>query len=64
MMGMRLFEGLDLERHEALAGKPLSVKKIQELTDWGMIVVDGARLRATSQGRAVLNAVLRELLTD
>ena len=64
MMGMRLFEGLDLERHEALAGKPLSVKKIQELTDLGMIVVDGARLRATSQGRAVLNAVLRELLTD
>ncbi len=64
MMGMRLFEGLDLERHEALAGKPLSVKKIQELTDWGMIVVDGAHLRATSQGRAVLNAVLRELLTD
>ncbi|KJZ26390.1 radical SAM family heme chaperone HemW [Tritonibacter mobilis] len=64
MMGMRLFEGLDLERHEALAGKPLSVEKIQELTDWGMIVVDGARLRATSQGRAVLNAVLRELLTD
>lgn len=64
MMGMRLFKGLDLERHEALAGKPLSVKKIQELTDWGMIVVDGARLRATSQGRAVLNAVLRELLTD
>lgn len=64
MMGMRLFEGLDLERHEALAGKPLSVKKIQELTEWGMIVVDGARLRATSQGRAVLNAVLRELLTD
>ncbi|MCA2006026.1 radical SAM family heme chaperone HemW [Tritonibacter mobilis] len=64
MMGMRLFEGLDLERHEALAGKPLSVKKIQELTDWGMIVVDGARLRATSQGRAVLNAVLRELLTN
>ncbi|NHM18219.1 radical SAM family heme chaperone HemW [Tritonibacter mobilis] len=64
MMGMRLFEGLDLERHEALAGKPLSVKKIQELTDWGMIVVDGARLRATSQGRAVLNALLRELLTD
>ncbi len=64
MMGMRLFEGLDLERHEALAGKPLSETKIQELTDWGMIVVDGARLRATSQGRAVLNAVLRELLTD
>ncbi|WP_413220334.1 radical SAM family heme chaperone HemW [Tritonibacter mobilis] len=64
MMGMRLFEGLDLERHEALAGKPLSAKKIQELSDWGMIVVDRARLRATSQGRAVLNAVLRELLTD
>ena len=64
MMGLRLFEGVDLDRHSALAQKPLSPSKIQELCNLGMLDLDGSRLRATSQGRAVLNAVLRELLTD
>ncbi|NKW78281.1 coproporphyrinogen III oxidase [Rhodobacteraceae bacterium R_SAG7] len=64
MMGLRLFEGVDLDRHSVLAQKPLSLSKIQELCNLGMLDLDGSRLRATSQGRAVLNAVLRELLTD
>lgn len=64
MMGLRLFEGVDLDRHSALSQKPLSLSKIQELCNLGMLYLDGSRLRATSQGRAVLNAVLRELLTD
>ncbi|MDF9304126.1 radical SAM family heme chaperone HemW [Tritonibacter mobilis] len=64
MMGLRLFEGVDLDRHSALAQKPLSLSKIQELCNLGMLDLDGSRLQATSQGRAVLNAVLRELLTD
>jgi putative oxygen-independent coproporphyrinogen III oxidase len=64
MMGLRLFEGVDLDRHSALAQKPPSPSKIQELCNLGMLDLDGSRLRATSQGRAVLNAVLREILTD
>nr|WP_254868466.1 radical SAM family heme chaperone HemW [Phaeobacter sp. HF9A] len=67
MMGMRLHEGLDMDRHATLAGAPLSAKKLQELQELqeiGMITLDCNRLRATSAGRAVLNAVLRDLLTD
>ncbi|MCG7623761.1 radical SAM family heme chaperone HemW [Epibacterium sp. Ofav1-8] len=64
MMGMRLHEGLDLDRHSSLAGLPLSTTKIHQLLELGMIDVDGSRLKATSEGRAVLNAVLRELLMD
>jgi oxygen-independent coproporphyrinogen-3 oxidase len=64
MMGMRLHEGLDLDRHSSLAGLPLPTTKIHQLKELGMIDVDGSRLKATSEGRAVLNAVLRELLMD
>ncbi|WP_068239310.1 radical SAM family heme chaperone HemW [Tritonibacter horizontis] len=64
MMGMRLYEGLDIERHQILSGRPLSSVKLNELSDLEMVVVENNRLRATIKGRAVLNAVLRELLVD
>lgn len=64
MMGLRLHEGLDLERHGKLASSPISDAKIDALRELGMIEIINDRLCATSQGRAVLNAVLRELLTD
>lgn len=64
MMGMRLHEGLDIDRHKFLAGHPLDPTKLDSLQELGMIEIDGSRLRATAQGRAVLNAILRELLTE
>lgn len=64
MMGMRLIEGIDAERYAQLAGHPLPHDKIQDLLQLGMVVQTGSILRATDQGRAVLNAVLRELLAD
>ncbi|OUS37850.1 coproporphyrinogen III oxidase [Rhodobacterales bacterium 56_14_T64] len=64
MMGMRLIEGIDAERYAQLAGHPLPHNKIQDLLQMGMVVQTGSILRATDQGRAVLNAVLRELLAD
>ncbi|WP_420004618.1 radical SAM family heme chaperone HemW [Arenibacterium sp. LLYu02] len=64
MMGMRLYEGLDLDRHAQLAGVPLDQDRLSHLQSLGMVTLDGARLRATSDGRAVLNAVLRDLLMD
>lgn len=64
MMGMRLYEGLDLDRHTRLAGVPLNRDRLSHLVSLGMVTLDGARLRATSDGRAVLNAVLRDLLMD
>jgi oxygen-independent coproporphyrinogen-3 oxidase len=64
MMGLRIREGIDVVRYEALAGEPLSADKLSELRDLGMIEQDAQRLWVTEQGRPVLNAVLRDLLTD
>ncbi|MEX0328225.1 MAG: radical SAM family heme chaperone HemW [Ruegeria sp.] len=62
MMGMRILEGLDIDRHAALSGRTLRKEVIDHLTDIDMVRVLGNRLVATKNGRAVLNAVVRELL--
>jgi len=64
MMGLRLVEGIDATRYEQLAGHPLPHDKVRHLLQIGMVEQSGSILRATDQGRAVLNAVLRELLAD
>lgn len=64
MMGMRLVEGIDMTRYQQLAGHPLPQDKICDLIQMGMVSKSGSILLATDQGRAVLNAVLRELLAD
>ncbi|MEX5563664.1 radical SAM family heme chaperone HemW [Pseudophaeobacter sp. 1A16562] len=64
MMGMRLREGLDMERYAQLSGTPLNADKLQDLAKMGMISISGQRLHATDKGRAVLNAILRDLLVD
>ena len=60
-MSMRLSEGMDIERYERLSGAPLDERRMDHLTDLGLIRIEDARLIATKEGRAVLNAVLREL---
>lgn len=62
MMCIRLKEGLYIDRYEALSGKKLPQGRLGSLIELGMISVDENRLRATAEGRAVLNAVIRELL--
>lgn len=62
MMALRLSEGLDLDRHARLAGNAISWETISRLEDLSMVVRDGSRLRTTVAGRAVLNAVIRELM--
>jgi oxygen-independent coproporphyrinogen-3 oxidase len=62
LMSLRLSEGTDIARHEALAGKALDAEKLADLGAMGLIEVGEGRLRATPAGRAVLNGVLRELL--
>ncbi|MFV1599493.1 MULTISPECIES: radical SAM family heme chaperone HemW [unclassified Phaeobacter] len=64
MMGMRLVEGLDSDRFQEISGRSLPADRISDLADIGMIEISGNRLRATDSGRAVLNAVLRELLVE
>ncbi|MFD0910975.1 radical SAM family heme chaperone HemW [Ruegeria arenilitoris] len=62
MMCLRLTEGLDMDRFNRLSGHPLPQPKLDYLQDIGMIAQDGPRVSATADGRAVLNAVIRELL--
>ncbi|MEH6390370.1 MAG: radical SAM family heme chaperone HemW [Sulfitobacter sp.] len=64
MMGLRLKEGIDLQRYESLAGRSLSKKKITQMEDIGMISCESANLQVTAKGFMVLNAILAELLTD
>lgn len=62
MMCLRLSEGIDMGRYTALAGKSLPEQRIRDLQDHGLIASDGTHLRATRQGRPVLNGLLRYLV--
>jgi len=66
MMGLRLVEGIDLERFSAIAGvgidSVLDTDQVSRLTDGGLIATTAHTLRATTEGRQRLNAVLAALL--
>lgn len=64
MMGLRITDGIDLMRYEALADAPLDRTKIADLTALGMVETRSHILAATRSGRMVLNAVITELLPD
>jgi putative oxygen-independent coproporphyrinogen III oxidase len=62
MMGLRLSEGVDMSRLSAINQEVPDMKCVSSLEELGLIECDGTTLRATSKGRPVLNAILRELL--
>lgn len=78
LMGMRLREGIDLgrlaalrqggqaaaDRGDAATDAGLDPARLADLVNLGMVTRSGDRLAATDQGRAVLNAVLRELMVE
>jgi oxygen-independent coproporphyrinogen-3 oxidase len=61
MMGLRLREGVSLDRMRCL-GMEVDPGKISDLTDGGFVAIDGDRLCLTAKGRPVLDAVLRTLV--
>jgi putative oxygen-independent coproporphyrinogen III oxidase len=62
LMGLRIDEGIDLNRYEALAGKSMEQSKITAMADLGFVEMRGnSRLAATQAGRRLLNAVIAEL---
>jgi oxygen-independent coproporphyrinogen-3 oxidase len=61
MMSMRLSEGSDLTRFEALKGAPLSRARLDTLIQDGFLRQEGDQLIATPAGRLVLNRLLLEL---
>jgi oxygen-independent coproporphyrinogen-3 oxidase len=62
LMGLRLKEGISLDRFTALNGTEIPQETLEHLTDIGMIQVGGSRLTVTNQGFMVLNAVIEALL--
>ena len=62
LMGLRLAEGIDPQRYQALSGRALDPRRIAILSDEGAIIVDAdGRLRVTAEGFPVLDAVVADL---
>ena len=62
LMGLRLTEGIDLDRFKMLAGGPLASEQIADLARHGLIETTTAgRLRITPAGFPVLDAIVADL---
>ncbi len=61
LMGLRLAEGIDLSRLAAIGGSALSQDRLAALESDGLIAVNGSHLKATREGRLVLNSLILEL---
>jgi len=61
LMGMRIAEGIALDRYRALAGRLPDEAKVVALEKGGLIHRRGNRLTASVAGRRLLNAVIAEL---
>lgn len=64
MMGLRLTEGVDLNRLKALHRTPYSEAGLRELLQLELVETVGNHLRATAKGRLMLNSVIRTLMPD
>lgn len=62
LFGMRLAEGIDTARFEALSGQEFFPSALANLKEYGLIQQQQGRILATARGRAVLNHVIRELM--
>jgi putative oxygen-independent coproporphyrinogen III oxidase len=63
MMGLRLHEGIDVQRYESLAQRTFDRQRLLSLQEDGMVAFLGnSRLRVTPKGMILLDAVLVELL--
>ena len=62
LMGLRLAEGIALDRYAELAGRPLDPERIAALREHGLVETTPAgRLRVTLPGFPVLDAVVADL---
>jgi putative oxygen-independent coproporphyrinogen III oxidase len=62
LMGLRLAEGIDLARYEAISGRVIDARRVADLAGDGLVERLGAsRLRVTNAGFPVLDAVVADL---
>ncbi|HAH10765.1 MAG TPA: coproporphyrinogen III oxidase [Alphaproteobacteria bacterium] len=64
LMGMRLTEGVSLDRIAHLRGRALDPARLADLVQAGLVVIENDTLRAAPEGRLVLNAILAQLARD
>ena len=62
LMGLRLAEGVSLARYTRISGVSLDPARIGALAQDGLLTREGDILRATPEGRMLLDAVLARLL--
>jgi oxygen-independent coproporphyrinogen-3 oxidase len=62
MMGLRLVEGVPIAALDGLDGSPRFAASCRALVDSGHLELEAGHLRLTTQGRPLLDAVLRQLL--
>src|SRR5262249_16083096 len=64
LMGLRLAEGIDLSRYQALARRTLDADRIAAVSQQGLVDQWGdGRLRITRTGIPVLNTIIAQLAT-
>jgi oxygen-independent coproporphyrinogen-3 oxidase len=61
VMGLRLAEGIDLDRHGRLAGRAIAPQRIAALVADGLVDYFPPRIRITPAGFLVLDAVVADL---
>jgi putative oxygen-independent coproporphyrinogen III oxidase len=61
LMGLRLSEGIDLNRLATIDRRGLDQDRVSALACQGLLIRDGNRLAATAKGRLVLNRLILEL---
>lgn len=61
LMGLRLAEGVDLDRHARLGGQRIAPARIADLAAEGLLRLEGSRLRVLPPGFPVLNAIIAHL---
>lgn len=62
LMGLRLTEGIDLQRYEKIACRAIDPRRLSALIEHGMVEkIDETRIRATRDGFMVLDAVVADL---
>jgi len=61
LMGLRVEEGVEIARVDALRGSPIDREKLAWLISEGLITQDNGRIRLTRSGRLLSNRIVAEL---
>ncbi|MEP4052801.1 MAG: radical SAM family heme chaperone HemW [Litorimonas sp.] len=62
LMGLRIEDGVSLNRYTQLSGSKLNASELSHLIQDGLLSRQGDTLKATTDGRLVLNAITERLL--